>query len=118
MHAVALAEAIHAQGIVVITRRGFVADFVTNARPLRVPIYAFTNHSQTRRRLSLNRAVYAYRTAFSSDPEKTLQRAFDVLRERVGLAHDAKLVVISDVLANQASDAIQIRQLGGSGHSD
>jgi pyruvate kinase len=112
VHAVALAESIHADGIVVITRRGFVADFVTNARPLRVPIYAFTNHSQTRRRLCLNRAVYAYRTAFSSDPEKTLQRAFDVLRDRVGLKDDAKLVVISDVLADKASDAIQIRRLG------
>jgi pyruvate kinase len=111
VHAVALAEALHADGIVVITRRGFVADFVTNARPMRVPIYAFTNHSQTRRRLSLNRAVYAYRTAFSSDPEKTLQRAFDVLREREGMQENSKLVVISDVLADKASDAIQIRRL-------
>jgi pyruvate kinase len=111
VHAVALAEALHADGIVVITRRGYVADFVTNARPMRVPIYAFTNHSQTRRRLAMNRAVYAYRTAFSSDPEKTLQRAFNVLRDREGLALDAKLVVISDVLADKASDAIQIRRL-------
>jgi len=111
VHAVALAEALHADGIVVITRRGYVADVVTNARPMRVPIYAFTNNSQTRRRLALNRAVYAYRTAFSSDPEKTLQRAFDVLRDREGLAINSKLVVISDVLADKVSDAIQIRRL-------
>ncbi len=111
IHAVALAEALKAEGIVVITRRGIMADFVANARPLRVPIYAFTNHSQTRRRLSLNRAVWAFRTAFSSDPEKTLQRAFDVLRRRDGLSDDAKIVVISDVLADQKSDAIQIRRL-------
>jgi len=112
VHAVALAESLDAQGIVVITRRGITADFVTSARPMSVPIYAFTNHSQTRRRLALNRAVYAHRTAFSSDPEKTLQRAFDVLRRRENLAPDAKLVVISDVLADQKSDAIQIRRLG------
>ena len=111
VHAVALAEALQADGIVVITRRGYVADFVTNARPMRVPIFAFTNHSQTRRRLSLNRAVFAFRTAFSSDPEKTLQRAFDVLRERQKMPENAKLVVISDVLADKASDAIQIRRL-------
>jgi pyruvate kinase len=79
---------------------------------MRVPIYAFTNHSQTRRRMALNRAVYAYRTAFSSDPEKTLQRAFTVLRQRDGLQPGAKLVVISDVLADQPADAIQIRKLG------
>jgi pyruvate kinase len=111
VHAVALAEALNATGIVVITRRGITADYVTNASPSHVPIYAFTNHSQTRRRLALNKAVYAYRTAFSSDPEKTLQRAFDVLRHRQGLSEDAKLVVISDVLADQKSDAIQIRRL-------
>ena len=111
VHAVALAEALDAHGIVVITRRGITADYVTNARPLTVPIYAFTNHSQTRRRLALNRSVSAHRTAFSSDPEKTLQRAFDVLRRREGLAAEAKLVVISDVLADKSSDAIQIRRL-------
>lgn len=113
VHAVALAEALDADGIVVITRRGITADYVTNARPMHTPIFAFTNHSQTRRRLALNQAVYAYRTAFSSDPEKTLQRAFDVLRQREGLPENAKLVVISDVLADQKSDAIQIRRLPG-----
>ena len=111
IHAVALAESLDADGIVVITRRGITADMVTSARPMRVPIFAFTNHSQTRRRLALNRAVYAYRTAFSSDPEKTLMRAFDVLKSREGLPVGAKLVVISDVLADQKSDAIQVRRL-------
>lgn len=111
VHAVALAEALGARGIVVITRRGLTADFVTSAKPESVPVYAFTNNSQTRRRLALNRAVYAHRMAFSSDPEKTLQRAFDLLREREGLSESSKLVVISDVLANQPTEAIQVRAL-------
>lgn len=111
VHAVALAEAVHAAGIVVITRRGIMADMVTSARPRRVPIFAFTNHSQTRRRLSINRSVHPYRTTFSTDPEKTLQRAFKVLMEREGLDGTAKVVVISDVLAESPTDAIQIRQL-------
>ena len=95
----------------VITRRGRTADQVTNCRPGNVPIYAFTNHSQTRRRLALNRAVYAHRTPFSKDPEKTLQTAFRVLRERERLASYSKVVVISDVLAEGDADAIQIRTL-------
>ncbi len=111
IHAVALAEAIGAAGLVVITRRGITADQVTNCRPSSVPIYAFTNHSQTRRRLALNRAVYAHRTPFSKDPEKTLQTAFRVLRDRERLASYAKVVVISDVLAEGDADAIQIRTL-------
>ncbi|MCL4170280.1 UNVERIFIED_CONTAM: hypothetical protein GTU68_060890 [Idotea baltica] len=111
VHAVALAESVNAAGIVVVTRRGIMADLVTNARPSSVPIYAFTNNSQTRRRLSLNRATAAHRTEFSSNPEKTLQRAFQVLMDREGIAVGAKVVVISDVLAEDSTDAIQIRQI-------
>jgi pyruvate kinase len=110
VHAVALAEAVKAAGIIVITRRGITADYVTAARPQHVPIFAFTNDSQTRRRLAMNRSVYAHRIAFSSDPEKTLQRAFEVLKKE-GVALDAKLVLISDVLADQPTEAIQIRRL-------
>jgi pyruvate kinase len=106
-----LAESINAAGIVVITRRGIMADLVTNCRPRTVPIYAFTNNSQTRRRLVMNRSVISFRTAFSTDPEKTLATAFKVLMQREGLAPDAKVVVISDVLAQQRIDAIQIRPL-------
>jgi pyruvate kinase len=111
INAVALAEDINAVGIVVITRRGITADLVTSARPQRVPVFAFTNHSQTRRRLALNRAVYSYRIEFSREPEKTLQRALSILREREEYAPTDKVVVISDVLAEGNSDAIQLRYL-------
>ena len=107
-----LAEAIHAAGIVVITRRGITADLLTNCHPDQVPIFAFTNTSQTRRRLMLNRGVFAYRTSFSNDPEKTIQTAFAVLREREGIGPDESVVVISDVLAEKAVDAIQLRKVG------
>ena len=59
----------------------------------------------------MNRNVSPFRTAFSNDPEKTLQIAFDVLRERVGLSSGDKVVVISDVLAGIGIEAIQIRQI-------
>ena len=110
-NAVALAEDINAAGIVVITRRGITADLVTSARPQTVPIYAFTNSSKTRRRLSLNRAVLSYRMQFSSEPEKTLQRALTILKQREGFGGNAKVVVISDVLAERKTDAIQLRYI-------
>jgi len=111
INAVQLAEDIQAKGIVVITRRGITADLVTSARPHTVPIFAFTNHSQTRRRLNLNRAVIPYRMEFSSQPEKTLQRALGILKDREGFSAGDKVVVISDVLAEFNSDAIQLRHL-------
>ena len=106
-----LAEVIGAAGIVVVTQHGVTADSITNCRP-KVPIFAFTNLSQTRRRLMLNRGVFAHRAAFSSDPEKTLQTAFRVLREHENIAPDARVVVISDVLAESTVDAIQLRTVG------
>ena len=111
--AVQLAESMNARGILVITRRGIMADYVTNCHPQKVRIFAFTNDSQTRRRLMLNRNLTPYRVAFSSDPEKTLQTAFDLLRHRAGLQTEDKVVVISDVLAGSGAgvDAIQIRQI-------
>ena len=109
--AVNLAESLSAIGIVVITRRGYMADYVTNCHPQKTRIYAFTNDNKTRRRLILNRNLSAFRTAFSNDPEKTLQKAFDVLKSRAGLAEGDKVVVISDILAGSGIEGIQIRYL-------
>ena len=109
--AVELAERVGAAGIVVITRRGITADLVSNCAPTGVPIFAFTNHSQTRRRLMLNRGVYSHRTAFSSNPEKTIQTALDVLHKREELSEEAYVVVISDVLADGPVDSVQLRKI-------
>ena len=111
--AVDLAGSLHAKGIVVITRRGFMADFVTNCHPQKSTIYAFTNDSQTRRRLILNRNLFAFRIDFHSDPEKTLAKSFAVLKERANFGEGDKVVVISDILAGAAAGtlAIQIRHL-------
>jgi len=107
--AVQLAEGLQAKGIVVITRRGIMADFVANCRPFSTNIYAFTNVSQSRRTMTLNRGVFPFRIDFSSDPEKTLQTAFRILKEREHFQSGEKVVIISDVLAQQRVDSIQIR---------
>jgi pyruvate kinase len=109
--AVRLAEGVNAKGIVVITRRGLMADLVTNCRPFSTNIYAFTNMSQPRRTMMLNRGVFPFKIDFSSDPEKTLQTAFRILKDREGFQVGDKVVIISDVLAQQRVDSIQIRDV-------
>ncbi len=109
--AVQLAEGVKARGIVVITRRGLMADLVTNCRPFSTNIYAFTNMSQSRRTMMLNRGVFPFRIDFSSDPEKTLQTAFRILKDREQFQVGDKVVIISDVLAQQRVDSIQIRDI-------
>ena len=110
--AVVLMESLGVCGLVVITRRGVMAEYVSNCRPTKSLIYAFTNVSQARRTMMLCRGLRSYRINFSEDPEKTLQTAFTVLKEREGFQSKEKVVVISDVLAGSGKiDAIQIRQL-------
>jgi pyruvate kinase len=109
--AVQLAEGVKAKGIVVITRRGLMADLVANCRPFYTNIYAFTNMSQPRRTMMLNRGVFSFRIDFSSDPEKTLQTAFRILKDREPFQVGDKVVIISDVLAQQRVDSIQIRDI-------
>ena len=109
--AVQLAESIQASSIIVITRKGTTADMVANCHPQSMPIFAITNNSQTRRLLVLNRYVYSLRIRFSISPEKTLQNAFLALKERKLVAKKTKVVVISDIIAGQGIDAIQIREI-------
>ena len=110
--AVELAESLGARCIVVITRRGVMADLVCNCRPVYSNIYAFTNVSQARRTMTMGRGIMPHRIAYSQDPEEILQTAFNMLKEREGFQSAEKMVVISDVLAGPAKiDAIQIRHL-------
>ena len=109
--AVQLAQGVKAKGIVVITRRGLMADLVANCRPFYTNIYAFTNMSQPRRTMMLNRGVFPFKIDFSSDPEKTLQTAFRILKDREQFQVGDKVVIISDVLAQERVDSIQIRDV-------
>jgi len=88
-----------------------MANLVTNCRPTHTPIFAFTNDSRTRRQMNLNRAVVSHRLAFSSDPEKTLLSAFEMLKRDDALQTGDKVVVISDIISGLGVDAIQIRSL-------
>ena len=97
--AVKLAESIKAKAIIVPTRRGRMAGYVTNCHPQAPIICAFTNDSRTRRQLVLNRNVLSFRINFSEDPEKTLATAANILIERAEFTPEDRLVVISDALA-------------------
>ena len=70
-----------------------MANYVTNCHPQHAAIYAFSNDGRTRRQMALNRNVYAHKLMFSSDPEKTLLKAFGMLKEREGFASGDQVVV-------------------------
>jgi pyruvate kinase len=105
-----LADSLRAPAIVVITRRGSLAQLVASYRPQNSIIYAFTNMSTTRRKLWLIRSVVPFKLDFSSDPEKTIRSAFEKLRTRNRVVAGDPVVVVSDVAAGEDSvSSVQVR---------
>ena len=105
-----LADSLNSPAIVVITRRGMLAELVASFRPDKAIIYAFTNMSNTRRKLWLIRSVVPFMLDFSSDPEKTIRLAFEKLRARNRVRAGDKIVVVSDVAAGDSRiTGIQVR---------
>ena len=110
--AVRLAEAIGAKGIIVPTKTGRMANFVTNCHPQEPIICAFSFDEHTRRQLVLNRNVRSYQLDFNDNPDKMLAAAAAILLHRDDFTGEDKMVVISDTLGSTNVDAIQIRTLG------
>ena len=110
--AVRLAEAIGAKGIIVPTKTGRMANFVTNCHPQESIICAFSFDEHTRRQLVLNRNVRSYQLDFNDNPDKMLAAAAAILLHRDDFTGEDKMVVISDTLGSTNVDAIQIRTLG------
>ena len=110
-HAVQLAESLGSHAIVVITRRGTLAQLVTAYRPSRAIIYAFTNQEEVRRKLWMLRSVVPLHTELFEDPEKTVQAAMVRLRERNRLLPGDPVVVVSDIDAGEERvTTIQVRK--------
>ncbi len=110
--AVQLAESLKVRGIVVITRRGVMANYVANCRPRHPVIYAFTNDAVTHRQMALNYGTCAYQINFHEDAEATLQQAFDQLLAQGRVDIGDKVVVLSDVLNVDGVDAVLVRKIG------
>jgi len=109
--AVNLAEAISAKAIIVPTKRGRMANRVTNCHPQESIICAFTNSGVTRRQLVLNRNVLSYQIDFGQNSDATLAAAAAIMINRDEFSPEDRVVVISDTLAGDGIEAIQIRQI-------
>lgn len=108
-----VADSLRAPAIVVITRRGLLGQLVASNRPQSAIIYAFTNMSNVRRKLWLNRSVVPFVIDFSKNPEKTIQTALEKLAQRNRVLPGDPVVVITDVTSTGVSfPSIQVRRFG------
>lgn len=112
--AVKLANSLPKAKIIVFTRHGTMARYVSNMRPERAPIFAFTPSDHICRQLALCWGTYPVLLGFTGDPNKTIEAATKYLRENRLTQPNDNLVILSDLRSGDAQiDSIQVRQAKG-----
>ena len=108
--AVVLANSLPRAKIVIFTRHGTMADYVSNMRPMLAPIFAFAPSYETCRKICLNWGTFPYYLPFDPNPLRTIGAAQALLVERGLVESGDHLVIISDLLAGEALfDSVQLR---------
>tara|TARA_B100000131_G_C18107275_1_gene608350 strand:- start:675 stop:2078 length:1404 start_codon:yes stop_codon:yes gene_type:complete len=106
-----IAKQIKASGIISITRSGYTTEVISNSKPGNIPIYSFTNSSNTHRQLSLYGSVQNFKSSISENHEKNISKILKMLKKRLKSKDNLKFVVISGALSEVSSDAIEIRNI-------
>lgn len=108
--AVVLANSLHRAKIIVFTRHGAMARYVSNMRPERAPVFAFTPSEEIRRQLSICWGVCPVKIEFSDDPNTTIEAAEQFLRQHKLVNSGDHLVIITDLRAGaERIDSVQLR---------
>jgi pyruvate kinase len=109
--AVVLANSLERAKLIVFTHHGTMARFVSNMRPERAPIFAFTSSERVYRQIVLCWGTHPILIAFTEDPNQTIEAALKHLREKKLTEPNDNLVILSDMLASGLKvDAVQLRQ--------
>lgn len=108
--AVVLAKTMPRAKIIVFTRHGRMARYVSNLRPERATVFAFTPNEEVRRQLSICWGVCPQRIEFSDDPNDTIETAEKFLRDQGLTTPGDNLIITSDVRArDERIDCVQLR---------
>jgi pyruvate kinase len=110
--AVSLADSLPRARLVVFTRHGTMARYVSNLRPQHAPIFAFTPNEEVYRQLSVSWGVFAVQIEFTDDPNATIEAAEHYLLAKEFAGSEDNLVVLTDLDAGECRvDCVQLRQL-------
>jgi len=98
--AVTLADSLPDARLVVLTRRGVLANHVAMLRPRTTGFYAFTPTERVCRQLSLSRGIHAFKLGFATNIEDTIQKVSDLLLQEGLVRPGTPLVIVSDILSD------------------
>src|SRR6056300_1348339 len=103
-----LAKRVSADGIIVITRSGETANVISNTKPFRMPIYAFTNNLNTFYQLSLYGGINPYFLKSIANQSTTISKIKSILASSMNVKKSFKFVLIAGVYSASHTDSIQI----------
>jgi len=110
--AIQIATNLKIRAVVVITRTGRGAGYLSNLRPHKINIYSFTNSPSVLSSMTLYRGVYPFLMEFQENPEGSIQDALRVLHEKEGFEATEKVVVLANILTGEGfCTSLQIRSI-------
>lgn len=98
--AVTLADSLPDARLVVLTRRGVLANHLAMLRPRTSGFYAITPKESVCRQLSLTRGIKAFRISFATNIEETIKHISEQLLKENLVRPGTPLVIVSDILSN------------------
>ena len=98
--AVTLVDSMPDARLVVLTRRGVLANHTAMLRPRTKDFFAFTPSEVVCRQLAISRNVTALRLPFAAGIDETIKRAASLLIERGFITPGTPLVIVSDILSD------------------
>lgn len=98
--AVGLADSMPDACLVVLTRRGVLANQVAMMRPRTNGFYAFAPRSEVCRNLAMTRGVRAIRLPFAGNVKDTVTQVTDHLLEADLISEGMPIVIVSDILSS------------------
>ena len=103
-----LASRVNADAIVIITRSGQTANVVSNTKPFRMPIFAFTNNKDTFHQLSLVGGIQPRFIKSITNQSRTISRIKSILNLEKKAKKSLKFVLIAGIYSASHTDSIQI----------
>src|SRR5215469_4290451 len=108
--AVTLANSLQDSKLVVFTLHGRMAQYASNLRPHRAPIFAFTRSEDVYRQLALYWGTFPARVNFAAGQDKAISAAEKILRKNKWAKPGDRIEIISDVrMGRESIDSIQLR---------
>lgn len=109
--AVNLADSFPDSALIILTRRGILANHTAMLRPRTTAFFAFSPDARVCRQLALSRGIHAFQLVFADNIETTVKQIAELLVEAGLIKRGCQMVLVSDIFAdNFVANSILMHQ--------